>query len=306
VFPGNTADVSTVETIKKDLRGWNLGRALFVADSGMNSEDNRKELAKACGTYLLATRMASVKEIKASVLTQPGRYRKLSDNLHVKEVWLENGKRYILCLNPKEAERQAKHRQEIVAMLEEELKKHKDRSATKKWAIALLASRRYKKYLTITDQQTVRIDRKAVRDAARHDGKWVLETNDENISVEDAAHGYRGLMVIERCFRSMKRTQIRMMPMYHWLPSRIEAHVKICVLALLIERMAEIKCGKPWSRIRSILSKMQATEFATPGHVFFQLNELPSGAKSILDALAIARPKRVFGIKQSEKKVAIA
>jgi transposase len=306
VFPGNTADVSTVETIKKDLRGWNLGRALFVADSGMNSEDNRKELAKACGTYLLATRMASVKEIKESVLTQPGRYRKLSDNLHVKEVWLENGKRYILCLNPKEAERQAKHRQEIVAMLEEELKKHKDRSATKKWAIALLASRRYKKYLTITDQQTVRIDRKAVRDAARHDGKWVLETNDENISVEDAAHGYRGLMVIERCFRSMKRTQIRMMPMYHWLPSRIEAHVKICVLALLIERMAEIKCGKPWSRIRSILSKMQATEFATPGHVFFQLNELPNGAKSILDALAIARPKRVFGIKQSEKKVAIA
>jgi len=72
VFPGNTTDVNTVETIKKDLRGWNLGRALFVADSGMNSEKNRKELAKACGTYLLATRMASVKEIKKTVLSHPG------------------------------------------------------------------------------------------------------------------------------------------------------------------------------------------------------------------------------------------
>jgi len=45
--------------------------------------------------------------------------------------------------------------------------------------------------------------------------------------------------------------------------------VKICVLALLIERLAEIKCGKQWSQLRTILGKMQATEFETPGHVFF-------------------------------------
>lgn len=305
VFPGNTADVSTVETIKKDLRGWNLGRALFVADSAMNSESNRKELAKACGTYLLATRMASVKEIKETVLSLPGRYRKLTDNLHAKEVTLVNGKRYIICFNPKEANRQARHREEIVRMLEEELKKHKDKSATKQWAIILLASRRYKRYLTITDKQTVRIDRQAIREAAKYDGKWVLETNDDKISLEDAAHGYRGLMVIERCFRSLKRTQIRMMPMYHWLPHRIEAHVKICVLALLLERLAEMKCNKPWSKIRSVLSKMQATEFETPGHVFFQLNELPEGTKTILDRLSIARPHKVFCIKYRKNNGAI-
>ena len=43
VFPGNTSDVTTVEIIRNDLRGWNLGRAMFVADSGMNSEGNRPE-----------------------------------------------------------------------------------------------------------------------------------------------------------------------------------------------------------------------------------------------------------------------
>lgn len=138
---------------------------------------------------------------------------------------------------------------------------------------------RYKRYLAITDDQTIRIDRQAIRDAAKYDGKWVLETNDDTISMEDAAHGYRGLMVIERCFRSLKKTRIRMMPMYHWLPRRIEAHVKICVLALLLERLAEIKCNKSWSKIRSIQSKIQATEFETPGHGFFQLNELPKGEK---------------------------
>ena len=305
VFPGNTADVVTVKQIKKDLRGWNLGRALFVADSGMNCEENRKELARACGTYLLATRMAGVKEIKEEVLSYPGRYRELSNNLHVKEVVLANGKRYIVCYNPAEAEKQARHREEIVAMLEEELKKHKDKDATRKWAITLLGSRRYKRYLTITDKGLIRIDRKAIREAAKYDGKWVLETNDDELSVEDAAYGYRGLMVIERCFRSLKRTQIKMMPMYHWAERRIEAHVKICVLALFIERMAELKCGKPWSHIKRICGKIQATEFATPDHVFFQLNELPKGSKTILDKLAIPRPHKVFGIQKAEKGTAI-
>ena len=305
VFAGNTADVSTVETIKKELRGWNLGRALFVADSGMNSEANRKELAKACGTYLLATRMASVKEIKESVLSQPGRYRELADNLHAKEVVLENGKRYIVCYNPSEAERQSRHRAEIVAMLEEELKSHKDRKADNKWAIELLASRRFKRYLAVTDDNTIKIDRSAVRTAAKYDGKWVLETNDEKLSLEDAAHGYRGLMVIERCFRSLKRTQIKMMPMYHWLSHRIEAHVKICVLALLIERVAEIGCSMPWSKIRSVLGKIQATEFATRGHVFFQLNELSGEVAGLLDKLATPRPSKVFGVKSAQKSTAI-
>ena len=140
VLPGNTADVSTVEQIRTDLRGWNLGRAMFVADSGMNSEDNRTELARACGKYLLACRMASVSEIKREVLSKRGRYTRFKDNLHAKEVIVGDGerrRRYILCCNPKEAKRQENHRQMIVDLLEEELGKHKGQSATAQWAIEL-------------------------------------------------------------------------------------------------------------------------------------------------------------------------
>ena len=39
VFPGNTSDVDTIKKVREDLRGWKLGRALFVADSGNNSTD---------------------------------------------------------------------------------------------------------------------------------------------------------------------------------------------------------------------------------------------------------------------------
>lgn len=120
VFPGNTADVTTIERIRQDLRGWQLGRALFVADSGMNSAGNREELARACGKYLLATRMATVAEIKNDVLSQPGRYTAIKDNLQAKEVIIGDGerrRRYILCYNPKEAERQRLHREEIVRLV---------------------------------------------------------------------------------------------------------------------------------------------------------------------------------------------
>ena len=231
VLPGNTADVTTVTKVRTDLRGWNLGRAMFVADSGMNSTDNRVELAKACGKYLLACRMASIAEIKGEVLGKRGPYTIFKDNLQAKEVIIGDGerrRRYILCYNPHEAERQAKHRQMIVEHLESELASHKDHSTGAQWAIDLLASRRFKGYLRTTKGGQLRIDRGAVADAAKYDGKWVIETNDDTISLEDAACGYKSLMVIERCFRSLKRTQIKMTPMYHWASRRIETMSRIC------------------------------------------------------------------------------
>ncbi len=93
VLPGNTADVSTVQMLRSDLRGWNLGRAMFVADSGMNSEDNRSELARACGKYLLACRMANIADIKRKVLGKRGRYTFFKDNLQAKEVIIGDGER---------------------------------------------------------------------------------------------------------------------------------------------------------------------------------------------------------------------
>jgi transposase len=299
VFPGNTSDVSTIKKIRQDLRGWKLGRALFVADSGINSEENRAELSRACGKYLLATRMASVSEVKNKVLSKRGKYRVIKENLHAKEVIVGDGerrRRYILCYNPKEAERQKKHRGKIVEKLEDLLSQHKDNKATAQWAIELLASRRYKRYLRIGKGNRVELDRKAINGAERYDGKWVIETNDDTISFEDAACGYKGLMVIEQCFRSLKRTQVKMTPMYHWLPHRIETHVRICVLALLIQRVAELSCQMPWARIRHILQQLQVVECQTPDHVFFRLNEVSKEAKEVFKKLEIPLPKSVIGI----------
>lgn len=305
VFPGNTSDVSTVEQIRTDLRGWSLGRAMFVADSGMNSEDNRAELARACGKYLLACRMSSIAEIKRDVLAKRGRYTVFRENLHAKEVILGDGerrKRYILCYNPHEAERQRKHREIIVELLEQELKKHKDTTATAQWAIELLASRRYKRYLRVTKGNKIRIDRGSIKKAAKYDGKWVLETNDDTISLEDAALGYKGLMIIERCFRSLKRTQIKMTPMYHWASRRIESHVKICMLALLIERIAELECMQPWHQIKRALDGLQITKLFHLNFRVLMRNEIGIETSNILKSLRIKAPKKVVELKKMVEK----
>ena len=306
VFPGNTPDVQTVEKVRADLRGWKLGRAMFVGDSGMNSEANRSELARGCGTYLLASRVGSVAEIQDDVLSQRGRFRKIAENLRAKEVVVGDGvrkRRYILCLNPEEARRQAHHRRQVLVEIKEELSKHKEKKATAKWAVQLMASGRYGKYLKVGTEDNVVIDQEKIRKAKRMDGKWVLITNDDSISVEDAAKGYKGLLVIEQCFRSLKTTRIKMQPVYHWLPNRIAAHVKICVMALLIQRVAELAVGRPWPRIREDLDRIQTTCFTNKSTHFFRRNNIPEDAALIMKTLGISNPSEVLDIQKNVEKL---
>ena len=140
---------------------------------------------------------------------------------------------------------------------------------------------RFKRYLRVGEDNRVRINKAAVREAGKYDGKWVLIINDDTISVQDAAAGYKGLFVIERCFRTLKATRIEIEPTYHWMPPSIEAHVKLCVFTLLIESVAKLKWGQPWSRIRQVLATLQVSEFHTPKFQFFQRNETrPSADKN--------------------------
>ncbi len=56
VFPGNTVDVKTVKKVKADLKGWNLGRCVFVGDAGMVSGANLRTLSLGGGSTSCACR----------------------------------------------------------------------------------------------------------------------------------------------------------------------------------------------------------------------------------------------------------
>src|SRR5918999_5702296 len=63
VFPGNTAEVTTITHLKDAVRGWRLNRCVFVGDSGMFSEAHRQRLSRALGRDILAVPMRQVTEV---------------------------------------------------------------------------------------------------------------------------------------------------------------------------------------------------------------------------------------------------
>ena len=98
-----------LEIVEPGIFGKNLLEQfskLFVADSGMDSGENRKELAPACGKDLLATRTTTVKEVGEDALSKGVRYVGTKDNRKAKKVVAKEGERrrlYFFCYNPKYA-----------------------------------------------------------------------------------------------------------------------------------------------------------------------------------------------------------
>ena len=304
VFPGNTTDVTTVERVKADLRGWRLGRCVFVGDAGMNSEENRRQLALGGGKYILASKMRAGDEVSKQVMTRAGRYRPVRENLRVKEVLVGDGerrRRYVVCHNPAEAERQEKHRAKLLELLEAELATLEAPMAGgehSKRTCELLTSERFGRYLRQTPGGALRIDHAAVADDARYDGKWVVTSNDDTLTPEDLALGYKQLMRVEECWRTMK-SGLRMRPVYHWAPHRIEAHIKLCVLALLLERIAEIRAGDTWRNLVAQLDTIKVVEYTRGPARVRQTTELRAGIPALLKTLGVALPPRLHAVEEA-------
>ncbi len=300
VFSGETNDVTTVEQIKNDLRGWRLGRCVFVGDAGMNSADNRRSLALGHGKYILGSRMRAGDEVTHQVLARPGRYKEVADNLRVKEVLLGDGarrQRYVVCHNPTEVTRQREHRAKLVAELETELASMQpSKAGHSKRTCELLASGRYGRYLRQTAAGRLRLDRAAIQEAERYDGKWVITSNDDTLTSEDLALGYKQLLRVERCWRQMK-SGLRMRPVFHFRPWRIQAHVSISVLALLLERIAEIRGGDTWRNIAARLEKIQVVEYDRGEARIRQTTEVRDDAEALLKTLRVPLPPKVHSVE---------
>jgi hypothetical protein len=299
VFSGETNDVTTVEKVKADLAGWRLGRCVFVGDAGMNSEDNRRSLALGNGKYILASKMRAGDEVTKDVLARPGRYHDVRENLQVKEVIVGDGerrRRYVVCHNPGEETRQREHRNKLVAQLEAELTamQHSTTGHSKK-ACALITSSRYGKYVRETKRGLLRVDRAAVAEAARYDGKWVVTSNDDTLTAEDLALGYKQLMRVEQCWRQLK-SGLRMRPAFHYRPWRIQAHVTIAMLALLVERIAEIRTGDTWRNLADQLDRIKVVEYEHNGARVRQTSEIGPDLTALLAKLGIPSPPKLHAV----------
>jgi transposase len=295
MWPGNTADVkSLIPVIERTRSRFHMGRFCIVADRGMISAETVNELDKREIPYILGARMRKVKEVKREVLSRQGRYREVRPEgrfskdpapLKVKEVFV-HGNRYIVCLNPKEARKDAQDRQAILESLEEKI-----RTDPK----SLIGNKGYRKYLKI-DRGSVNIDQDKVQYESRFDGKWVLITKTD-FSADTVALKYKELWQVEQVFRDVK-TVIETRPVYHQRDENIKGHVFCSFLALVLRkeldrRLKEAGYSFEWSDIKQDLKSLQEVLIEDKGKSLALRTECVGTCGKVFQAVGVAIPPTI-------------
>jgi len=297
-FPGNASDQAIIRKARDDLRDWNLSRVIWVLDRGFTSQRNRRYLQRAGGHYIVGEKLRSDSQEASAALARQGRYHVVEGNLRVKQVRVDDGTdrdRFVICHNPERAERDRTVREQIIARLTGQIAGSDRLSAAKRSELygALQTKPAFKPLLRRTQTGKLRIDRAAVGREAKLDGKFLLRTSDESLPATDIALGYKALYEAERGWRDLKST-IDLRPVYHRREDRIEAHVQICWLALLLLRVAETEAADSWRNIRNELDRMHLVTLATSEGTVSQRTELTHPQRQILKALELPEPPRFY------------
>ena len=295
LWPGNTADVTALLPVVNRLRQrFRVRRVCIVADRGMISARTIRALESKemdCD-YILGARMRSVKEVNERVVADRGRYQEITPErqtakdpspLKVKEVLIED-RRYVVCLNEEQRRKDAADRKAIVEHLREQLQQG-DKE--------LIGNQGYRKYLLAGSGERFTIDEAKVKEEARYDGKWVLQTNlaDEPKII---AQAYKELWRVEDMFRTMKSI-LETRPIYHKRDETIRGHVFCSFLALLLQRALEQRLEEKgesweWAEILRGLDNLQEVEARFQGKHFVLRSQVLGQAHQAFMAAGVALP----------------
>ncbi|MEO6060002.1 MAG: IS1634 family transposase [Candidatus Limnocylindria bacterium] len=309
VWPGNTNDQTVISEVKDDLRGWRLGRCVWVVDRGFSSDANLRYLTRGGHHWIAGERMRDGSADAQAALARPGRYQSVRDNLRVKDIRLgagDNMRRFVVCHNPAEAARDKAERDAHIARLEAELQRIETARAKAKTAKAHAAHTRAEcalrdhptlsRYLRQTTTGRLQVDRQKIAAEERLDGKYLLSSSDPDLSAEEIALGYKNLREAERSFRDLKTT-LELRPVFHRLEHRIRAHVIVCWLALLLIRVAERRSGQSWRRIATELQRLHLVTLEGEAGAVQQTTQPTDSQRAILAALEIEPPPRITALE---------
>jgi len=292
LWPGNTADVKSLVPIVERLKmRFQIGEICIVADRGMISAKTIQEVEERKWKYILGVRMRSSTEAK-QVVARAGRYAEVyppSDDakdpspLKVKEVWVEDERRYVVCLNEDQATKDRHDREAVAASLRDALK-HGDKS--------LVGNKGYRKYLRSGGSQFA-VDEDKLKEEARYDGKWVLTTNTD-LTPKEVALKYKQLWRVEDVFRSMK-SLLDTRPIFHKRDETIRGHVFCSFLALVLRKELEDCLARKnwkleWADVIRDVDNLTEMEIAISGKGYVFRSEANGTTGKIFQACGVALP----------------
>jgi transposase len=125
IWPGNTADVTTLVPVAKRLRsGFGITRVCILADRGMISKNIIEQITNMGWTYILGVKMRNNSVVPDLFqddapfieVVKPREHKHDPAPLKVKEV-INSGNRYVICFNEEEAENDRYTRKQIITNL---------------------------------------------------------------------------------------------------------------------------------------------------------------------------------------------
>lgn len=309
LFPGNTYEGDTlVKMVTKLKNRFGIRRVIFVADRGLNSKANLKELHDAGYGYIVASRLKKQrKAILQQVFDTVGYIRGAGDSdegFRYKIIDYENvvidakKQRHLLQENlviTYSERRAAKDRADRQRLIDKALRLEANPSMVR--ASFKRGGRKYLRQVT-SGRATYEIDATLIAKDEQYDGYYALQTSELGMSVTELTEAYRMLWKIEESFRLMKST-LEVRPVFHWTERRIKGHFVLCFLAFLLERAMELLLSDHQvedvsaQKIRDALNSMQLLQFSLDGKDVYLRERHPALATRIFSLLKLPMPKNI-------------
>ena len=220
-FEGHTL-LPVIDAFKAKYR---LEKLVIVADAGLLSNVNIALLVNNKYEIILGARIKN----ESHVLQQQILSKKFK-NGDTKTFIKTDNTRLIVSYSEKRAARDAANRERGLKRLEKQLGKGK---LTKKY----INNKGYNKYLKLEGNLFISIDYKKYKEDARWDGLKGYITN-STLTNDEVLENYNQLWQIEKAFR-VSKTDLKVRPVYHRLPKRIQAHICIVFAAYKVYKELE-------------------------------------------------------------------
>ena len=268
VWAGNTRDSTTVKEVIEDLtKRFDFRRVVFVGDRGMVTESNLETVQDADGDWGFLLGMNRRRNPEAETLIDRvsedawidcpvgiNAREKKPDNqprTRVQEVKCDReGVRAFVVDSDERRAHEERMRKKAMQRVHTGLEKVQTRVAKGQLkkpekigaAVERVLQRHhgYRYYAWALKDGELQIMEHPVnlRREKKYEGKYLIQTDQTNLTAEEAVTHYKELNEVERGFRSLK-DPIGMRPIWHRAERRVRAHIFVAALAFLLDRMLE-------------------------------------------------------------------
>ena len=249
VHEGNVADSQTLmPELQRRRQDFGIEHLVMVGDRGMISSKAIDERRESDGIgWITALKSVSIRALVEQGQLQLG----LFDQRNLFELSSPDypGERLVACRNPELAKLRAHKREALLAATEQNLLKIQARVAAGKLkggeAIGLRVGRVVNQYKVAKHfelaigESAFRFTRKdqSIAAEAALDGIYLIRTSvpAARMDAAECVRNYKSLARVERAFRSLKTTDLKVRPIHHRLADRVRAHIFLCMLAYYVE-----------------------------------------------------------------------